>query len=93
MRGLDDLVRTGKVLYVGISDAPAWYVSRANTLAELSGWSPFIGLQIEYSLIQRTPERELIPMAEDLGLSVTAWSPLASGLLSGNSKTTSPASN
>ncbi len=83
MRGLDDLVRAGKVLYVGISDAPAWWIARANTLAELRGWSAFVGLQIEYNLIERTVERELIPMANALGLSVTAWSPLASGLLTG----------
>jgi len=83
MRGLDDLVRAGKVLYVGISDAPAWWIARANTLAELRGWTSFIGLQIEYNLIERTPERELLPMAQALGLGVTAWSPLASGLLSG----------
>jgi aryl-alcohol dehydrogenase-like predicted oxidoreductase len=61
MRALDDLVRQGKVLYVGISDAPAWWIARANTLASLRGWSPFVGLQIEYSLIERTVERELIP--------------------------------
>jgi aryl-alcohol dehydrogenase-like predicted oxidoreductase len=83
MRGLDDLVRAGKVLYVGISDAPAWWIARANTIAELRGWTPFIGLQIEYNLAERTPERELIPMARALGLGVTAWSPLASGLLTG----------
>ena len=83
MRGLDDLVRAGKILYLGISDAPAWWVARANTLAELRGWTPFVGLQIEYNLIERTPERELLPMASALGLGVTAWSPLASGLLSG----------
>jgi aryl-alcohol dehydrogenase-like predicted oxidoreductase len=83
MRGLDDLVRQGKVLYVGISDAPAWWVAQANTLAHLRGWSPFIGLQIEYSLIERTVERELIPMAKALNLGVTAWSPLASGVLTG----------
>ena len=82
MRAFDDLVRQGKVLYVGVSDAPAW-VSRANTLAELRGWSPFIGLQIEYSLVERTVERELIPMAKALGLGVTAWSPLAGGALTG----------
>lgn len=83
MRGLDDLVQQGKVLYVGISDAPAWWVARANTLAELQGWSPFIGLQIEYSLIERTVERELVPMARALRLGVLAWSPLANGLLTG----------
>jgi aryl-alcohol dehydrogenase-like predicted oxidoreductase len=83
MRGLDDLVHAGKVLYVGISDAPAWWIAGANTLAQLRGWTAFVGLQIEYSLIERTVERELIPMARAFGVSVLAWSPLASGLLSG----------
>jgi aryl-alcohol dehydrogenase-like predicted oxidoreductase len=83
MRGLDDLVRQGKVLYVGISDAPAWWIAQANTLAQLQGWSPFVGLQIEYSLIERTVERELIPMAKALNIGVTAWSPLAGGVLTG----------
>ena len=83
MRGLDDLVRQGKVLYVGISDAPAWWIARANSLAELRGWSQFVGLQIEYSLIERTVERELIPVAKDLNIGVLAWSPLAGGVLTG----------
>lgn len=83
MRAFDDLVRAGKVLYIGISDAPAWIVSQCNLLAELRGWTPFVGLQIEYSLIQRTPERELLPMARALDIGVTAWSPLASGWLTG----------
>lgn len=83
MRALDDAVQAGKVLYVGISDAPAWVVARANTLAQWRGWSPFIGLQVPYSLLQRDIERELLPMAESLGLGVTAWSPLAGGVLSG----------
>ncbi|MFZ3326605.1 MAG: aldo/keto reductase [Methylocella sp.] len=83
MRGLDDLVRQGKVLYVGISDAPAWWIAQANTLAHLRGWSPFVGLQIEYSLIERTVERELVPMAKALNLGLTAWSPLANGVLTG----------
>jgi aryl-alcohol dehydrogenase-like predicted oxidoreductase len=83
MRALDDAVRAGKVLYVGISDAPAWVVSRANTLAEWHDWSPFIGLQVPYSLLQRDIERELLPMAESLGLGVLAWSPLGGGVLSG----------
>lgn len=83
MRALDDLVRQGKVLYVGISDAPAWWIAQANTLATLRGWSPFVGLQIEYSLIERTVERELIPMAKTLDLGVTAWSPLSGGVLTG----------
>ncbi len=83
MRGLDDLVRQGKVLYVGISDAPAWWIAEANTLAQLRGWSPFVGLQIEYSLIERSVEQELIPMAKALNLGLTAWSPLAGGVLTG----------
>ncbi len=83
MRTFDDLVRQGKILYAGVSDMPAWVVAKANTLADLRGWTPFVGLQIEYSLIERTPERELVPMAADLGLGVTAWSPLAGGVLTG----------
>ncbi|MGD8962494.1 MAG: aldo/keto reductase [Desulfobacterales bacterium] len=83
MRAFDDLVRQGKVLYIGISDAPAWTVARANMLAELRGWIQFVGLQIEYSLIERTSERELLPMARELDLGITAWSPLAGGLLTG----------
>ncbi len=83
MRGLDDLVSAGKILYVAVSDVPAWQIARANTIAELRGWSPFIGMQVEYSLTERTAERELIPMAEELDLGVTAWSPLAQGILSG----------
>ena len=83
MRALDDIVRQGKVLYVGISDVPAWWVAQANTLAHLRGWSPFIGLQVEYSLIERTPERELMPMAQALKIGFTVWSPLAGGVLTG----------
>jgi len=83
MRALDDMVRSGKVLYIGISDAPAWEISRANMLADLKGWTSFVGLQIEYSLIERTVERELIPMARKLDLAVTPWSPLGRGMLTG----------
>ena len=83
MRGFDDLVRQGKVLYVGVSDAPAWWVAQGNTLADLRGWSKFVGLQIEYSLVERTVERELVPMAKAFNLGLVAWSPLAGGLLSG----------
>ena len=83
MRAFDDLVRQGKVLYVGVSDAAAWWIAQANALAQLRGWSPFVGLQIEYSLIERTVERELIPMAKAMNIGVTAWSPLAGGVLSG----------
>jgi aryl-alcohol dehydrogenase-like predicted oxidoreductase len=83
MRGLDDLVRAGKILYIGISDTPAWVVSQANTLADLRGWTSFIGLQVEYSLIERTPERDLLPMARSLDIGVAAWAPLGSGVLTG----------
>src|SRR5918998_2602617 len=83
MRALDDVVRAGKALHVGISNTPAWIVSRANTLAELRGWSPFVNLQVEYSLLQREPERELLPMARGLGIGVTAYSPLGAGWLAG----------
>lgn len=83
MRGLDDLVRQGKVLYIGISDTPAWIVSRANTMAELRGWTPFTALQLRYSLIDRAAERDLLPMARALDLAVTPWSVLAAGVLSG----------
>jgi aryl-alcohol dehydrogenase-like predicted oxidoreductase len=87
MRGLDDLVRQGKILYTGISDAPAWWIAQANTLAQLRGWTPFVGLQIEYSLIERSVERELIPVAQAMHIGVTAWSPLAGGILTGKYQT------
>ena len=90
LRGLDDLVRSGKVLYVGISDMPAWQVSRMQTIAELRGWAPLIALQIEYSLIARTGERDLIPMARELGLGVIPWSPLAKGVLTGKYNRATP---
>jgi aryl-alcohol dehydrogenase-like predicted oxidoreductase len=83
MRGLDDLVRAGKILYIGVSDTPAWIVSMANTMADLRGWTPFVGLQIQYSLIQRTVERDLLPMARALDIAVTPWGILGSGVLSG----------
>lgn len=83
MRGLDDLVRSGKILSIGMSDAPAWIVSQANTIAQFRGWVPFVALQIEYSLIQRTVERELMPMARAFGLTVTPWGPLGGGVLTG----------
>lgn len=83
MRGLDDLVSRGVVHYVGISDAPAWIVSQANMLAELRGWTKFVGLQIEYSLIQRAPERDLLPMAKAWGMTVTPWGALGGGALTG----------
>jgi aryl-alcohol dehydrogenase-like predicted oxidoreductase len=83
VRALDDVVSAGKVLYVGISDTPAWIVSQAVNLADLRGWTRFAGLQVPYSLAERSVERELLPMARALELTVTAWSPLAGGLLSG----------
>jgi aryl-alcohol dehydrogenase-like predicted oxidoreductase len=83
MRALDDVVRSGKALYVGISDAPAWVIARGQTLAELRGWSPCVALQLPYSLVQREIERDLLPVADAFGLSVVAWSPLAGGILSG----------
>lgn len=93
MRTLDDMVRAGKILYIGISDTPAWIVSQANTLAELRGWTQFVALQVEYSLIQRTPERDLIPMANAFGMAVTPWAALGGGALTGkylNKKTDEP---
>jgi aryl-alcohol dehydrogenase-like predicted oxidoreductase len=83
MAALDDLVSAGKVRYLGVSDTPAWKVAQAQMIAQFRGWAPFIGLQIEYSLLERTVEGELMPMASELGLGVTPWSPLKSGILSG----------
>src|SRR3954468_13697255 len=83
MRALDDLVSSGKVRYVGFSDTPAWKVAQAQTMAQFRGWAPLVALQIEYSLLERTVEGELIPMALEMGLGVTPWSPLKSGVLSG----------
>lgn len=83
LRALDDLVRAGKVLYLGISDAPAWKISQANTMAELRDWSPFAAMQIQYNLIERTAERDLIPMARELKIGILPWSPLAAGVLTG----------
>jgi aryl-alcohol dehydrogenase-like predicted oxidoreductase len=83
MRALDDLVQSGKVRYIGFSDTPAWKVAQAQTMALFRGWAPLAALQIEYSLLERTVEGELIPMALELGLGVTPWSPLRGGALSG----------
>lgn len=83
LRALDDAVRAGKVRYIGVSDMPAWKVAEAQTTALLRAWTPLIALQIEYSLVERTVERELIPMAQALRLGVTPWSPLAQGVLTG----------
>ncbi|MBL1082802.1 aldo/keto reductase [Streptomyces actinomycinicus] len=83
MRALDDAVRSGKVLYVGVSDWPAWEIAQANTLAELRGWTAFAGSQLRYNLLERSPERELLPQARAFDLTVFAWAPLAAGLLTG----------
>ena len=83
MAALEDLVRAGKVRYLGVSDTPAWKIVEANVIARFRGWSAFIGLQIEYSLLERTVEQELVPMALEFGLGITPWSPLKSGALSG----------
>ncbi len=86
MRALDTLVEQGKVRYLGFSDTPAWKVAQAQTMAQLRAWSPLIALQIEYSLLQRTVEGELVPMAQELGLGITPWGPLRGGALSGKYK-------
>ncbi|MBS1744819.1 MAG: aldo/keto reductase [Bacteroidetes bacterium] len=83
LHGLDDLIKQGKILYPAISDTPAWIVAKGNTLAECMGWSQFIALQVEYSLLQRTTERELLPMAKHFNMSVIPWAPLAGGALTG----------
>src|SRR5580698_6701543 len=86
MRALDTLVEQGKVRYLGFSDTPAWKVAQAQTMVALRGWAPLIALQIEYSLLQRTVEGELVPMAQELGLGITPWGPLRGGALSGKYK-------
>jgi aryl-alcohol dehydrogenase-like predicted oxidoreductase len=95
MRALDDLVAAGKVRYIGFSDTPAWKVTQAQVTAEMRGWTPLIALQLEYSLLERTIEGELVPAAEELGLGITPWSPLKAGMLTGkytrqNSATVKP---
>jgi len=83
LAALEDLVRAGKVRYLGVSDTPAWKIAEANVTAHFRGWSAFIGLQIEYSLLERTVEQELVPLALEFGVGITPWSPLKSGVLSG----------
>lgn len=83
LRGLDDLVSQGKILHAGFSNFPAWRVSRAASVADLSGWAPVAGVQFEYSLVERSADREILPMADALGLGVAFWSPLGGGLLTG----------
>jgi len=87
MRSLDDLIRAGKILYVGCSNLPAWIISRANTLAEFRGWTPFVANEIEYNLVERTPEREQIPMCQALDVAVLCWSALSGGMVSGKYNT------
>lgn len=83
MRGLDDLVRAGKILYIGCSNLPAWTISRANTIAEFRGWTSFVANQIEYNIVERTPEREQIPMCQALDIAVLCWSALSGGMATG----------
>lgn len=83
LRAFDDLVRSGKVQYIGLSNTPAWQASRMQAIAELRGWSPLVALQISYSLAERSGERDLLPMAHEMGMGVLPWSPLAGGVLSG----------
>jgi aryl-alcohol dehydrogenase-like predicted oxidoreductase len=83
MRALDDMVRQGKILHIGLSDTPAWVVAEAQTIAKLRGWTPVCAIQIEYSLVERTAEADLLPMAWQHGITPTAWSPLGGGILSG----------
>jgi aryl-alcohol dehydrogenase-like predicted oxidoreductase len=89
LRGLDDLVSSGKILHAGLSNFPAWRVAWASATADLRGWAPVAAVQIEYSLVERTADRELLPMAEALGLGVALWSPLGGGLLTGKYRTSS----
>ena len=81
MRGFDDLVASGKILYAGLSNFSAWRTAQAATTAELRGWTPLAAIEVEYSLLQRSTEREILPLAQDLGLAVLAYSPLAAGVL------------
>lgn len=90
MRALDDMVRAGKILYIGSSDTPAWVVSQCNTMADLRGWTSFAALQLEYSLVERTIEREFFPMTHALDLSIVAWSPLGMGVLTGKYSKNTP---
>ncbi|SDK37046.1 aldo/keto reductase [Nonomuraea jiangxiensis] len=83
MRTLDDLVRAGKIRYIGFSNTPGWVTAQAQTMALLRGWTPLIALQVEYSLLARTVEGELAPLALDQGMALVPWSPLKNGFLSG----------
>lgn len=83
LRALDDLVRQGKILYVGASNFPAWWIARANAIADLQGWTPFIATQLEYSMLERSCEPEFLPMAHELDIGLVCWSALAGGMLTG----------
>lgn len=83
MRGMEELVKSGKVMYIGISDTPAWIISKGQTYAEMLGWNSFAALQVEYSLLQRSTEADLLPMANHFGMSILPWAPLAGGALTG----------
>lgn len=83
LMAMNDLIHRGMVHYIGISDTPAWRVAQANTMAELRGWNRFAGLQVEYNLINRTAERDLLPVAKAFDLALTPWAPLAGGALTG----------
>jgi aryl-alcohol dehydrogenase-like predicted oxidoreductase len=91
MRALDDVVRAGKVLYIGMSDTPAWVVARADTMAELRGWSRLVALQLPYSVASRSPERDLLPMAKAFDLAVLAWGTIGGGVLTGKYRRNDPA--
>ncbi|CEP37986.1 MULTISPECIES: aldo/keto reductase [unclassified Halomonas] len=86
LRAMDDLVAAGKVVYLGLSDIPAWQASRMQAIADLRGWSPMVAMQLEYNLIERSVEGDLVPMAREMGMGIIPWSPLASGLLTGKYK-------
>lgn len=86
LRAMDDLVAAGKVVYLGMSDIPAWQASRMQAIADLRGWSPMVAMQLEYNLIERSVEGDLVPMAREMGMGIMPWSPLASGLLTGKYK-------
>jgi aryl-alcohol dehydrogenase-like predicted oxidoreductase len=86
VRTFDDLVRAGKIRYAGLSDVPAWYAARAQTYAEAHALTPLVNMQLEYSLAERNIELEYVPLAQNLGMGITVWSPLAMGMLSGKYK-------
>jgi aryl-alcohol dehydrogenase-like predicted oxidoreductase len=90
LRALDDLIRAGKIRYIGVSDTPAWIISRADLLAEWRGWTAFAGIQVPYSLVNRDIERDILPLAEELGLTIAAWGVLDHGALTGSTRVDKP---